>query len=83
MKEAENINIGHSRRIARAVARNPNVLRYIQFSAAGADPASETIDFKTKYYAEQEVKDIFPNVTIFRPCTIFGMNDYFIRHWVI
>ncbi len=26
--------------------------------------------------------DIFPNATIFRPTTIYGSNDYFVRQWL-
>lgn len=52
-------------------------MRLIQFSAAAADPESPSLDFQTKWHAEQAVKAAFPDATIFRPCTIYGQNDTF------
>ena len=66
-----------------ACAKNPNVKRLIHFSAAGAAADSASQDLRTKFIAEKEVLDIFPNATIFRPCTIYGMNDYFVKSWHI
>lgn len=82
LEEAEYINITIAKRIAEACARNPNVLRLIQFSACGATPDSPSIDFRTKYYGEKEVLDKFPNATIFRPATVYGYNDYFVKNWI-
>ncbi|KRX03411.1 hypothetical protein PPERSA_02790 [Pseudocohnilembus persalinus] len=79
--DAEYVNIDISRKIAKACAKNPNVIRLIHFSAAGAEPDSASIDLSTKYFGEQEVKQHFPNATILRPTTIYGMNDYFVRLW--
>ncbi len=81
LKDAEYVNIDISTKIAKAVARNPGVKRFIHFSAAGAEKDSLSVDLRTKAIAEEELKSIFPNVTILRPCTVFGMNDYFVRHW--
>ena len=75
-KDFEQVNIEVSRRVARACRDNPNIIRLIHFSAAGADPNSPSLDLKTKYYGEQEVLREFPNATIFRPTQMFGMNDY-------
>ena len=55
--------------------------RLIQFSSCGADIDSPSVDYKTKAIAEQEVLNIFPDATIFRPATVYGMNDNFHRHW--
>ena len=52
-------------------------MRLIHFSAAAADPDSPSLDFQTKWHAEQAVKAAFPDATIFRPCTIYGQNDTF------
>lgn len=51
--------------------------RLIHFSAAGAEFDSPSLDFKTKREGEEVVKKAFPNVTIFRPCPIYGLNDNF------
>eukprot|EP01017_Pseudomicrothorax_dubius_P005581 TRINITY_DN1143_c0_g2_i1.p1 TRINITY_DN1143_c0_g2~~TRINITY_DN1143_c0_g2_i1.p1 ORF type:complete len:361 (+),score=105.14 TRINITY_DN1143_c0_g2_i1:28-1110(+) len=79
-KDFEHINIEIPRRIAQAAKRNPRIIRLIHFSACGAAPDSPSLDLQTKYYGEQEVKSIFPNVTIIRPTTIYGPYDYFVRH---
>lgn len=52
-------------------------MRLIHFSAVGADENSPSTDFRTKAVAEKRVLEIFPDATIFRPCPIYGMNDYF------
>ena len=51
--------------------------RLIHFSAAGAEADSESLDFRTKKEGEEVVKKAFPNVTIMRPCPVFGLNDHF------
>lgn len=58
--------------IARSCAKNPNVKRFIHVSAAGADPNSESLRLRTKWIGEQEVKAIFPDVTIIRPTYMFN-----------
>ena len=75
-EDFEFANIEVAERIAHACKKH-GVLRLIHFSAAGADPNSDSLDFQTKFEAESVVKKIFPDVTIFRPCTVFGENDYF------
>ena len=75
-EDFEFINIEVAERIAKACAKH-GVHRLIHFSAAGADPNSPSLDFQTKYEAEQIVKKAFPNVTIMRPCPVFGLNDNF------
>jgi NADH dehydrogenase (ubiquinone) 1 alpha subcomplex subunit 9 len=39
------------------------------------------MDLQTKFYGEQEVRNICPSATIFRPATVYGTNDYLIRLW--
>lgn len=75
-EDFEFINIEAAERIAKACVKH-GVHRLIHFSAAGAEANSPSLDFSTKHQAEEVVKKIFPNVTIFRPCPIFGLNDYF------
>jgi NADH dehydrogenase (ubiquinone) 1 alpha subcomplex subunit 9 len=82
IKEFEYINRTVPRRIAQACARNPNVIRYLQFSAVGADVKSQSMDFRTKALGEQDVMEAFPNTTIIRPTTVYGPNDYFMRLWL-
>jgi uncharacterized protein YbjT (DUF2867 family) len=44
-----------ARNVAKACKNNPNVIRLIHFSSAGAAPDSPSLDLQTKYYGEQEV----------------------------
>ncbi|KAL4488781.1 hypothetical protein ABPG72_016434 [Tetrahymena utriculariae] len=81
-QKAAYANIHVAKKIAEACARNPNVRRLIHFSAAGADTKSPSPDLHTKLHGEEAVLNAFPNATIFRPCTVYGMQDYFIRHWI-
>jgi NADH dehydrogenase (ubiquinone) 1 alpha subcomplex subunit 9 len=50
--EFEYINIEVPKRIARACAKNPNVLRFIHFSSAGARANSDSLDLQTKFFGE-------------------------------
>lgn len=75
-------NVHIAQKIAEACQRNPNVRRLIHFSAAGADAKSPSPDLQTKFHGEEAVLAAFPNATIFRPTTVYGMQDYFIRHWI-
>lgn len=61
--------------IAKTAAENPNVKRLIHISAAGADPNSQSMRLRTKWIGEQEVKEIFPDVTILRPTYMFNPLD--------
>lgn len=74
--EFDFINIDVSERIAKA-CKKQGVMRLIHFSAAAASPDSESLDFKTKFIGEQAVKAAFPDVTIMRPCMMYGIGDYF------
>jgi NADH dehydrogenase (ubiquinone) 1 alpha subcomplex subunit 9 len=58
--------------IAKAVKKNPKIKRFIYLSASGADPNSHSKRLRTKWIGEQEVKDIYPNVTILRPTYMFN-----------
>lgn len=71
-KDFEDSNIKVPMAIAKAVKNNPKVKRFIMFSCAGADPNSHSRRLRTKWLGEQEVKDIYPNVTILRPTYIFN-----------
>jgi len=74
-KDFEDANIRIPMAIARSCAKNPNVKRFIHVSAAGADPNSHSQRLRTKWMGEQEVKEIFPDVTIIRPTYMFNMWD--------
>lgn len=72
----EDSNIRVPMAIAKAVkasADKGKVKRFIYISAAGADPNSHSRRLRTKWLGEQEVKDIYPNVTILRPTYMFNL----------
>lgn len=75
-EDFEFINIEAAERIAKACTKY-GVHRLIHFSAAGAEPNSPSLDFQTKYEAEDLVRKAYPNATIFRPCVAYGVNDRF------
>ncbi|TNV77997.1 hypothetical protein FGO68_gene254 [Halteria grandinella] len=73
-KDFEDANIRVPMAIAKAVKANQGkVKRFIYVSAAGADPNSHSRRLRTKWLGEQEVKDIYPDVTILRPTYIFNL----------
>lgn len=71
-------NVTIPKRIAEACARSSDVVRFIHFSAAGADPSSISSRLRTKWIGEQEVKAACPEATVIRPTTIFGEGDNFV-----
>lgn len=76
LEDFEFINIEVPERIAKACAKH-GIHRFIHFSAAGAEANSPSLDFQTKFEGEQVVKKAFPNVTVLRPCPVYGLNDNF------
>ena len=72
-QEFEDSNIRVPIAIARAVKNNPKIKRFVYVSAAGADPNSHSRRLRTKWIGEQEVKEIYPDVTIVRPTYMFNM----------
>jgi len=75
-EEFDYVNIEIPERIAHA-CKKKGVHRLIHFSAAGANHNSPSYDFQTKAIGQESVLKIFPKATIFRPCPVYGMNDYF------
>jgi NADH dehydrogenase (ubiquinone) 1 alpha subcomplex subunit 9 len=69
----EDANIRVPIAIAKAVKNNPKIKRFIYISAAGADPNSQSKRLRTKWIGEQEVKDIYPDVTILRPTYMMNL----------
>lgn len=70
--EFEEANIKVPMAIAKAVKNSGTVKRFIYISAAGASPDSYSKRLRTKWIGEQEVKDIYPDVTILRPTLMFN-----------
>lgn len=75
-QDYEFVNIEVAERVAHA-CKKKGVARLIHFSAAGAYEHSASQDFQTKAIGEKNVLKIFPDATIFRPCPVYGYNDYF------
>lgn len=71
-QEFEESNIRVPMAIAKAAKKSKKVKRFIHISAAGADPNSHSRRLRTKWLGEQEVKEIYPDVTILRPTYIFN-----------
>jgi NADH dehydrogenase (ubiquinone) 1 alpha subcomplex subunit 9 len=72
-KDFEDSNIRVPMAIAKAAKQSKNIKRFIYISAAGADPNSHSRRLRTKWIGEQEVKEIFPDVTILRPTCMFNL----------
>lgn len=70
--DLEESNIRIPMAIAKAAKANPNIKRLIMIGQAGADPNSASRRLRTKWVGEQEVKEIFPEVTFIRPTIMFN-----------
>lgn len=73
--EFEEANIRVPMAIAKAVKNSPHIKRFVYISQAGADPNSCSKRLRTKWMGEQEVKAIYPDVTILRPTMMFNLLD--------
>ena len=63
-------------RVATA-AKASGAKTFIQMSALGADPDSESEYASSKGIGEQRVLEAFPGATVFRPSVVFGPEDDF------
>lgn len=74
------INMEVPQKIARS-ARLTGAKKLIHFSAAGAQPNSDSLDLKTKFFGEQMVRDEFPDAVILRPTIVLSRRDYYLKYW--
>lgn len=66
---------GAARVAAAAKAAGANA--FVQMSAIGADPESDSAYASTKGTGEQSVQEAFPGATVLRPSVVFGPEDDF------
>jgi NADH dehydrogenase len=59
------------------LAAKAGVTNFVQMSAIGADPESDSMYARTKGEAERAVREAIPTATILRPSIIFGQEDDF------
>lgn len=59
------------------LAAAEGVQDFIQISAIGADPESDSLYARTKGEAERAVMEAIPTATILRPSIVFGQEDEF------
>ncbi|WP_374654356.1 complex I NDUFA9 subunit family protein [Dongia sp.] len=64
-----------------AAAKAAGATRFVQISAIGADPASDSAYARSKAEGEQAVKLAFANATILRPSIVFGPEDDFFNRF--
>jgi len=76
----EDANVKLTYQLAK-LARESGVDRFIHISHINASPTSSSRLFKAKAEAEQIVRHFYPEATILRPATIFGLEDRFIHYY--
>ena len=64
-----------------AAAKAAGATRFVQISAIGADPSSDSAYARSKAEGEQAVKLAFANATILRPSIVFGPEDDFFNRF--
>jgi uncharacterized protein YbjT (DUF2867 family) len=74
-QDFDDANINVPVTIAKAVRDNPEIKRFIYISAAGADPNSSSRMLRKNWLGEQKVREIYPDVTVLRPTTMFNTFD--------
>lgn len=67
-----------TQRIAEACAKY-DVDRFVQVSALGANENSPSHFLRTKVLAEKAARSIFPETTIVRPASMYGLEDRFMN----
>ncbi|KAF7379876.1 hypothetical protein HZH68_016824 [Vespula germanica] len=83
----ENVHVEGARRIAK-IAKKACVERFIHVSSLNVSPNPKPLVLKqgsqflkSKWEGECAVKEEFPEATIIRPSTIFGMQDKFLTYY--
>jgi NADH dehydrogenase len=66
---------------AASAAAEAGARAFVQVSAIGADPESESEYGRTKGEGEAAVRSAFPGATILRPSVLFGYEDRFINRF--
>jgi NADH dehydrogenase len=66
---------------AARIAADEGVARFVQISAIGADPQSDSAYARTKAAGEAAVMAAFPGAVILRPSIIFGPEDQFFNRF--
>ena len=74
------IHVEGARAAARA-ARNAGAERFIQVSAIGADPTSNSAYGRSKAEGEAAALQEFPGATVIRPAIVFGPEDSFFNRF--
>jgi NADH dehydrogenase len=74
----ERLHVGATRALVTA-ARDAGVLRYLQMSALGTRQGAVSGYHRSKWRAEEIVRDSGLDWTIFRPSLIFGPHDAFVN----
>ncbi len=67
-------------RVAR-LAAEAGVQQFVQISAIGADPESDSAYARSKASGEAAVREAFPGAVILRPSIIFGPEDQFFNRF--
>ncbi len=73
-------HVAGARNVAEAAA-DAGCGAFVQMSAIGADPKSESAYGRSKGEGEQAVLKAFPGATILRPSIVFGREDEFINRF--
>jgi uncharacterized protein YbjT (DUF2867 family) len=64
-----------------AQAKQAGAKHFVQMSAIGADPDSDSAYARTKAEAEAAVREAFPDAIILRPSIVFGAEDGFFNRF--
>jgi uncharacterized protein YbjT (DUF2867 family) len=74
----ERLLVAATRNVVTA-ARDAGVKRYLQMSALGTRPGATSAYHRSKFRAEEEVRNSGLDWTIFRPSIVFGPKDDFVN----
>ncbi|HUT55346.1 MAG TPA: complex I NDUFA9 subunit family protein [bacterium] len=74
----ERLHAAAAKNVLRAMTA-AGVKRLVHMSALGAGPGAETEYFRTKWQAEQAVRDSTLDWTVIKPSVIFGPGDRFVN----
>jgi len=76
----DEVHVGLAQNIAQ-ISKECGAERFIHMSALRASPDNPSQWLSSKARGEEAVRSVFPEATIFRPCSIFGAEDRFINRY--